>query len=251
MQTALPASGFHVKHREQYDGAIDTLLAASAELGVSISRSQAQSLLSYLRCVVASTPNLTSVKDPDRALLIHLVDSLVPVRELGTAPPGRMLDLGSGGGFPGVPLAVATGRDTTLVDSIGKKMSAVQSCLQRAGIRNVETVAARSEALARSGERYSAVVVRAVGQMSEVVELATPLLGPEGVIVVMKGRLSPEEEHRASRTAVVCGVELESARTLLLPGIHETRTIVTYRRRSDPQVALPRREGMARKRPLG
>ncbi len=97
--------------------------------------------------------NVTRITDKESAQVLHLEDSLVALPEMGAAPEGPYADLGSGGGFPGVPLAIATGRPTLLVDSVAKKMQLAHGIVQELGIGNVEVYAGRIEDLARQRPR--------------------------------------------------------------------------------------------------
>ncbi len=196
--------------------------------------------------------NLTRITDPSGALRLHILDSLVALPELEASPAGPLLDLGSGAGFPGVPLGLATGRETTLVDSVAKKMHALQGYLDAAGMAGrFRTSTLRAESLAtESPTKWAAVSARAVTHLASLVELAAPLLIQGGTLIALKGAIDNEELRRGARVSKMVGLKLTSQRFLSLPRGGEARNILTFTRVGDPDVALPRRVGLAQKKPL-
>ena len=148
--------------------------------------------------------NLTAIREPAEIALRHVVDSLAAAALLGDV--GGMVDLGSGGGFPGIPLAAALPIErVALVDSVGKKAAFLAAAVEVAGLsERVGVAAARAEQLAseaRHRERWPAVTARAVGSLAELVELAFPLLAVGGRLVAWK-RGDIAEEMLAARRAV-------------------------------------------------
>jgi 16S rRNA (guanine527-N7)-methyltransferase len=196
--------------------------------------------------------NLTRVTDPRAAVRLHLVDSLIALPELHEAPTGVMLDLGSGGGFPGVPLALAAGRPAVLMDSVKKKTSAVTEVLLRTlPASQIVVVSERAEDHARlhAGE-YSAVLARAVAPLAALLELASPLLRMGGVFVALKGVPQPEEMIAGEKVATMTGFGSLRVRRLVLPGGEERRTVVSAEKIGGATIRLPRRNGLAQRSPL-
>jgi 16S rRNA (guanine527-N7)-methyltransferase len=166
------------------------------QMGVELDESQVETLWRYgvmLRERNAHV-NLTSIVSPEGILTLHMLDSLSIAPHLGEAR--RIIDVGTGGGFPGVPLAVACPqRDFTLIDGTQKKIRFVAESVAALDIRNVQAVAARAESF--HGEKnFDAVVVRAVGTLADVLHNTGKLLGANGRLLAMKGRV-PEDEIRA------------------------------------------------------
>ncbi len=194
--------------------------------------------------------SLTSVP-PSQYLTRHVLDSLAGLRFVDAAPAGRIADLGSGNGFPGVVLALATGRPVDLVESIERKARflsrVVEDICLDATVRRT-----RAESLARdaSGE-YAVVVARALAELPAVVELASPLLMQGGLLVCYKGAPGTEERRRAAGVADKVGMRESRCEAVKVPGLDESRTIVVYEKLGAGSVPLPRREGQAQRRPLG
>lgn len=242
---------FHVKHLNVEQSS--ELLAQWCEaIGVNLTQDQSTLLLKHLDWLLAAnlTLNLTSVSDPTDALRLHVLDSLTAVPEVKTAPHGTLLDIGTGGGFPGVPLSVVTGRAAVLMDSVKKKAEALSQFLEQ-HIPEAVVVPERAEDYAVSeGGRFAVVVARAVAPLNSLTELAAPLLVAGGSLVCLKGRPDEEEISRGKACARIVGLEQVGERTLVLPGGGEVRTILHYQRTGDPSVPLPRRTGRAQKRPM-
>ena len=173
-----------------YDAALDAGLAA---LGLDLDPVAREAIADHVRLLLAWTEaiNLTAIREPAAVALEHVVDSLTALPLLRQMDARALLDLGSGGGFPGLPLALAlpAGR-ALLVESVGKKATFLGAALDALGLRPRFAVAAtRAETLARDPhhrERWPVVTARAVAALPELVELALPLLAPGGVLVAWK-----------------------------------------------------------------
>ena len=164
------------------------------------------------------TTNLTRITSRDEALVLHIEDSLVGLEEVSEAPDGLYGDLGSGGGFPGVPLALATGRETVLVDSVKKKMAIVQQAVNQLGLgRQITTCSDRIEDLAldRPGS-FSVLTARALSRLVALLELSSPLLVKGGRLVCYKAQLSDEEMQEALAVEDLLGMRLVSQRETML-----------------------------------
>jgi 16S rRNA (guanine527-N7)-methyltransferase len=198
---------------------------------------------------VNAVMNLTSIPESDFVTL-HVLDSLTALPYLNAEGDGSFADIGSGAGYPGIPLAIASGRPVALVESVRKKAAFLESV--SATLRLEATVhPVRAEELASEhGEEFQAVVARALSALPSLVELAAPLLAPGGALICMKGRPEPTEVERGDRAARMCGLSLESTSSVTVPGVEAERTILVYRKLGRPTVKLPRRTGLAQRQPL-
>lgn len=208
----------------------------------------------YLELIleVNKTLNLTRIEDSQEARLLHIEDSLSGSKELEVAPDGLYGDLGSGGGFPGVPLAIASGRQTLLVDSVKKKMAAVASVIDELGLSaQIGTYNGRIEDLAiDQPEQFSALTARALSRVSVLMELASPLLKNGGHLICYKAQLSDEELDHALSLQKYLGMKLVSDRSFFLSDNETARRIVVFEKYRDAGLKLPRRVGLAQKKPL-
>lgn len=198
------------------------------------------------------TTNLTRITSRDEALVLHIEDSLVGLEEVSEAPEGLYGDLGSGGGFPGVPLALATGRETVLVDSVKKKMAIVQQAVNQLGLgQQITTCSDRIEDLAldRPGS-FSVLTARALSRLVALLELSSPLLVKGGRLVCYKAQLSDEEMQEALAVEDLLGMRLVSQRETMLSDGETRRTIVVFEKVGKAKLKLPRRIGAAQKTPL-
>lgn len=223
--------------------------------GIDTTEGQRELMLHHLELVQQKNRviNLTRITDPSSAVILHLVDSLLLLPAVCEAPAGCLLDMGTGAGFPGMPLCIVSGRQGLLVDSVGKKVAAVQEFIGELGLeQEVQASKVRIEELAQSrrGE-FPVVVARAVARMATLVEYATPLLQKQGRLVITKGRLSEDEYEAGRRAARLCGMKVVSRETCELPLGLGHREIVTVERVSKSRVRLPRKVGMAQHQPLG
>ena len=173
-----------------YDAALDAGLAA---LGLDLDPVAREAIADHVRLLLAWTEaiNLTAIREPAAVALEHVVDSLTALSFLRQMDARAILDLGSGGGFPGLPLALAMPAGRALfVESVGKKATFLGAALDALGSRPRFAVAAtRAETLARDPhhrEHWPVVTARAVAALPELVELALPLLAPGGVLVAWK-----------------------------------------------------------------
>lgn len=195
--------------------------------------------------------NLTRILDWQQGQLLHIEDSLVGLQEFKRAPSGLAADLGSGGGFPGIPLAIASGREILLVDSVAKKTAALDRMIEELGLQDqVSTYTGRSEELAlEMPGLFSVITARALSSLPSLLELAVPLLSLDGQLICYKAAVEEDELEQAAGLEEKLGMKLVSTRTVRLSDGETNRTILVYEKVGEPMVLLPRRPGMAQKRP--
>jgi len=213
-------------------------------------------LLKHLHAVLHHNQkkNLTSITDEQAGKVFHIQDSLAVLPEVLEAPAGPMADLGSGAGYPGIPLALMSGRHTTLLESNKKKAQFLQGFLKDNDLLGkIRVIAARSEETAlEHPEAFAVVTARAVASLPALLELAAPLLKVEGHFIALKGKPDAEELERAAVAAAKLNIRLLSTRAYTLPyeGEENQRLVLVYEKTGQPSVTLPRRPGMATKRPI-
>lgn len=219
----------------------------------SLPQEQRMLMEQHLNLVIEAnkTINLTRIENFEEGKILHIEDSLTGLKELEQAPPGLYGDLGSGSGYPGIPLSIASGRQTVLIDARKKKMDVVSSIVERLGLeRQIETYAGRAELLARTqSKRYAALTARALSQLPVLLELASPLLKEDGILICYKAQITNDELADARRVHKLVGMRLEEDRSFMLNGKYQRR-ILTFTKCAEPKVKLPRQEGQAQKHPL-
>jgi 16S rRNA (guanine527-N7)-methyltransferase len=199
--------------------------------------------------------NLTRITEPHEVARLHLLDAVAEVTLLDTTGARSAVDLGSGGGIPGIPLAIAR-PDVRwlLVDSVGKKAAAMREFVDALGLANVSVVAERAETLGRSAdhrERHDFVAARACAPLPVLAELATPLLAIGGTLLAWKGRLTEhDEEVRRGRAVMeLLGGDLTGIYPAG-PSVLDGHTFVVARKERPTPPRYPRRPGEPSRRPL-
>jgi 16S rRNA (guanine527-N7)-methyltransferase len=201
-----------------------SLQGSARMLGVAVDDMQARKLTSLLDELVKwnAAYNLTAITEPAKMVTHHLLDSLSVQSALhGTT----VADVGTGAGFPGLPLAVVDPqREFTLIDSNNKKVRFVAHAARTLGLPNVTAVHARSEAF-KTGKPFDTVIARAFAALPELLKLVSPLCGPETRVLAMKGK-RPDDEI----TAVPASWRVLEVRALAVPGLNEERHLVMLQR---------------------
>jgi len=220
---------------------------------------QAAALSRYVELLLGwRKANVTGLTDPVAVVDTLIGDSLalLAVPELRGREGGAWLDLGAGAGIPGIPLAVALPEARiTLLDAVAKKCAFLEEAVGVAGLdARAEVVCARSERYAAVGapgrEAHDVILARAVSELAVLVELAAPLLAADGLLLASKTRRALREERAGADVAAKkCGLALDSPVPLSASPLDEAVCVV-YRKVAPAPDWLPRREGMALKRPL-
>jgi 16S rRNA (guanine527-N7)-methyltransferase len=196
----------------------------------------------------------SSVTEPAQAWEVHVADSLSGLAFPELASATAVCDVGSGAGFPGLVLAaMLPDAQVDLVEATGRKADFIERAAKAGGISNARAVHARAEDWANGDgrEAYDVVTARAVGRLSTLAELASPLLRTGGVLLAWKGRRDPDEEAELARGAKVLGVEPAEVRWVGPYAGSLNRHLHLIRKPGATPAGLPRRSGMAKKRPRG
>lgn len=194
----------------------------------------------------------TSVREPARALDVHIADSLVALELDAVRSASRVVDLGAGAGMPGLPLAVALPDSAlALVESQSRKCAFIERTAISAGIANVQVVCARVEEWRAGAGVHDLALARALAPAPVVLEYAAPLLRMGGVLVDWRGRRDGEEERHAAAACSDLGLALEEVRHVRPFQGASDHHLHVYRKIEPTPDRYPRRPGVARKRPLG
>jgi 16S rRNA (guanine527-N7)-methyltransferase len=230
----------------------------AAAWGLPLDRGRRECLLEYARLLASyDQANVIGTRDLDGILLAHVLDSLSCFLYRPLFGAGRLADVGSGGGLPGIPIKIVKPElATTLVESTGKKAGFLRYAVESLPLENVEVANVRAEEFGRERgcrRAYDIVTSRAVARLSVVAEYGVPLLENGGRVVAMKGRLGQEELAEGSRAADALGARVvEIVEVPMLPAVGEKeRKLVILEKIRETPAQYPRRTGVAARKPLG
>lgn len=197
--------------------------------------------------------NLTSLTSPEEIALLHFYDSLT-LLQTGLFTEGKtVLDVGTGGGFPSLPLAACTGCKVTANDATEKKLHFVAETAKKAGIENLTTLCGRAEELGKNAsyrEKFDIVVSRGVARMNILCEWCMPFVKKGGYFIAMKGNHGKEELDEAAHAVSVLGGKIEKVINLSIPVFDRTPTLLLIQKTQDTPADYPRSNGRIQKKPL-
>ena len=237
---------------------MDLLIKGAAELGLQLTQEQIEELQTHHTELISWNQriNLTAIVEPEEVQLKHFLDSLTPALVLSeeVKSSGRMMDVGAGGGFPGIPLKVVfPGIQLTLMDSVAKKTAFLEHLVKVLGLDHVEVYAGRAEDLALNPqlrEGFDVVVSRGVAPMRILMELTLPYCRLGGTVVVLKkGEVAPEVES-ALHSMEVLGGKLQGTKQIALENLSDGRELVMVEKVKPTPAKFPRRPGLPKKHPL-
>jgi 16S rRNA (guanine527-N7)-methyltransferase len=201
-----------------------------------------------------SRHSLTAIRKPEDVRVKHFLDSLSAYLALRGSKMTRIIDVGTGAGFPGIPLKIlCPAIHLTLVESVAKKAAFCEHIVQALALENVEVLQIRAEQLGQDSayrEKFDWAIARAVAVMPVLVEYLLPLVRVGGKALAMKGDNAPAEAHSADGTIQMLGGHLRQLMPVILPGVVETRHLVVIDKIAATPEKYPRREGIPTKRPL-
>ncbi len=224
--------------------------------GTALSEPAREAIDGHVRLLLAwnNAINLSGIRDPEAIAREHVLDSLAALPLLRRAGIEEFVDLGSGGGYPGLPLAAALpARRALLVESIAKKARFLDAAVDATGLAgSVAVTAARAEAVAadsRSRGRWQAVVSRALAELAELAELGLPLLAPGGLLVAWKRLPLDEELARGGRAVERLGGRVSACEAVAVSGLEDHCLVVVEKTGPTPP-QYPRDPTARRRRPL-
>ena len=238
---------------------MEILCEQSARLGLNLSGDQLAKFAEYQRLLDDGNrrANLTSITEPKAVQVRHFLDSLTAVLAFDNWRGGlRIVDLGTGAGFPGVPLKIAfPDIRLTLVESVSKKTAFLDTLVTSLGLDDVDVVTARVEELARTeGHRgqFDLALARGVASMAVLVEYALPLCKGHGTLVAWKGKDGPAEAEAAAHALAELGGKIAGVHSTddLSPPLPPDRWLVTVEKTRRTPGKYPRRVGVPAKQPL-
>jgi 16S rRNA (guanine527-N7)-methyltransferase len=198
--------------------------------------------------------NLTAIRDIETIRVKHFLDSLTCILAMREAAPNRLIDVGTGAGFPGIPLKIIfPNMRLTLVESVGKKAEFCQHMIKILCMEGVEVLSLRAEEVGQMPEhrqQYDWAVARAVAILPVLVEYLLPLVKVGGHALAQKGESAHSEAHAAERALQLLGGQLRQLIPVTLPGVVDERYLVVIDKVAATPPAYPRRIGIPSKKPL-
>ena len=226
------------------------------KLGIQLTIQQINAFSLYEKELLAWNEkfNLTAIRDTGGVRVKHFLDSLTCVMEMKILPPNRLIDIGTGAGFPGIPLkSMYPNMVLTLVESVGKKAGFCSHIVNLLGLPQVEVLSIRAEEagqLKNHREKYDWAVARAVAALPILLEYLLPLVRVGGAVLAQKGESAHAEAQSAEKAGRVLGGRLKHITPLTLPGVVEERFLVVYDKVAATPPQYPRRAGIPAKSPL-
>ena len=229
------------------------ITAGASELGITLPSGAPEKMSEYFRVFDATSRemNLTAIKGEEESARLHFLDSIAVMRYIDLAGKSTV-DVGTGGGFPGVPLMIAApDADVTLMDSTEKKIAFLRDCCAALGLGG-RCVHARAEEAGQGElrESFDAAVSRAVARLNILCELCLPLVKPGGVFLAMKASDSDEEIAEAENAIALLGGGKAEIREYAIPGTDISRRAVIIRKEQKTPSKYPRRYPQIKKAPL-
>ena len=237
--------------------AFEEILAARAdEAGIPLTAEQIGQFSVYNEMLLDwnTRMNLTALTAPEDVAVKHIIDSLTAYDAALFDGARTLIDVGTGAGLPGIPLAVyAPHLTVTLLDALNKRVRFLTEVTASMGLQNVRCIHARAEEAARTPEHraaYDIVVSRAVARLPVLLEYTLPFVRVGGTLLALKGRAYAEEQKEARRAAEVLGGGRITARPVHLPGLDDVRAILTVTKERQTPAAYPRGGGAPARRSL-
>jgi 16S rRNA (guanine527-N7)-methyltransferase len=225
-------------------------------LGVSLTQGQLGQFKKYQEELLLWNEkfNLTAIVDDEGIRVKHFLDSLSCALVMGEKPPRRLVDIGTGAGFPGVPLKILfPDMQLTLVESVAKKAEFCRHITQVLGLEGVQVLSLRAEETgqrAEHREQYDWATARAVAALLVLAEYLLPLVNIGGQALAQKGESGPAEAQQAENAFRILGGRLKQVRKINLPGVTEDRYLVVIEKVARTPSQYPRRVGVPAKKPL-
>ncbi|RQD73904.1 MAG: 16S rRNA (guanine(527)-N(7))-methyltransferase RsmG [Candidatus Syntrophonatronum acetioxidans] len=234
----------------------DLLIRGAKKMGIKLTNPQIEKFGLYYHLLVEwnKTLNLTRITEGEEIITDHFLDSISPVKFLEFGPGVHFCDVGTGAGFPGIPLKIIFPRARlTLIDSKKRRIYFLKRVIKELGLDDVFIYHGRAEDIAREKEhreRYDVVLARALAPMNVLVELALPFAALGGKLVAYKGKKVWQELEEAQAAITLMGGKRERVGKINLPFSDKNRYIVVINKETLTPFKFPRKAGVPKKRPI-
>lgn len=233
----------------------EILVSKGREAGLEFTELQVEQFNKYYELLVETNKvmNLTALTSPEDVAVKHMIDSLLAYDK---SFAGKVLvDVGTGAGFPGVPLKIYCPElKVVLVDSLGKRLKFLDKVIADLDLQNISTMHLRAEDAGHNKElreKFDIVTARAVARLSVLAEYCLPLVKKNGIFIALKGSKYAEEIADGEKAVQILGGKIISAEQVKLPGLDDGRAIVKIQKVKPTPGQYPRKAGLPDKQPLG
>lgn len=237
----------------EYNNFKEELLYKMKKIDIELTEKQVKQFYNYMNLLIEwnNKINLTAITEPKEIILKHFVDCATIKKFIDK---NKVLDIGTGAGFPGIPLKIINeDLEITLADSLNKRIKFLDIVIETLELNKIETIHARAEELAKNKkyrESYDIVVSRAVAALNVLLEYTTPFIKVGGKVICMKGN-NVEEEIKESKNAIkILGTKMLPVEKVVLPDTEITRNIITVEKIKNTPAKYPRKAGTPAKEPL-
>ena len=234
----------------------EELTKAAAEYGISLNDTQMEQYNRYFELLVEWNEkiNLTAITEPKEVAIKHMIDSITAYDENLFKDGTTVIDVGTGAGFPGLPLKIFCPEiKLTLMDSLNKRIKFLQTVVEELGLKDVECVHARAEEGARNKkyrESFDIAVSRAVARLPILCEYCLPFVKKGGHFIALKGMQYHDEADEAAKAIKVMGGSKTEIRPVKLPELDDKRAVITITKTMPTPKAYLRKAGTPTKNPL-
>ena len=226
------------------------------ELGITLSIKQKQQFEAYYRMLIEwnKVMNLTGITEYEEVYSKHFFDSLVLCRLRDLSQPQRVIDIGTGAGFPGIPLKIVFPElEVTLLDSLNKRVKFLDAVIEELGLQKIQTIHGRAEEMAKQAkyrESFDIGVSRAVSKLSVIAEYDLPYIRAGGICVFYKSHAIAEELEEAKNAIEILGGEITKVDKFTLSGTDIGRSLIEITKKRSTPKKYPRKAGIPAKEPL-
>ena len=245
-----------MKNIELKNYQLDSFLKDLEELQISLSEKQLLQFMTYYEMLIEwnQVMNLTAITDFDEVLKKHFIDSISLIKAHDVSLPVSVIDIGTGAGFPGIPLKIAfPNLKITLLDSLNKRVNFLQAVIDELQLEDIDAIHGRAEDFAKKGklrEQYDLCVSRAVANLSTLSEYCLPYIKVGGKFISYKSEKIVEESENAKNAISILGGKIENQIEFMIPNSDIYRNLFVIKKCKETPNKYPRKAGLPAKEPL-
>ena len=224
------------------------------KIGIELTEEQLDLFFKYKKLILEWNEkiNLTAIKEDEEFIDKHFIDSLTIAKYIDNKE-SKMIDIGTGAGFPGVPIKILKDNNITLFDSLNKRLKVLDNIIEELKLKNIKTLHGRAEETFKNKnyrEKYDIATSRAVANLNVLVEYMLPALKTGGICICMKAGNIEEEINEAKNAIEILGGNIEKVEKIILPDTDIERSIVIIKKEKSTPAKYPRKPGTPTKEPI-